>query len=136
MLVKTLSASASRVPKKVVSPERFLVLPPDFDSDNSESLSVQLEIVRLNGVLPWTSLNHLEIRQKIVHRRWPFKKGNAFLKVPLQDNIRPGKLGHHSQLTLPPKAGAERSKNVADPSKTMSQPAPRSCAENGQECEE
>jgi hypothetical protein len=48
--VKTLSASASDVPRKVVSPERSLVLPPVFESDKFETLSVQVETVRLNVV--------------------------------------------------------------------------------------
>jgi hypothetical protein len=51
------------------------------------------------------------------------EKGNALPKVQLRDNIRPGKLGHHSQLTSPTNVGAECSRNVADPSKNMSQPA-------------
>jgi hypothetical protein len=36
-------------PKKVISPERSLVLPPVIDSDKYEALCVQLETVRLNG---------------------------------------------------------------------------------------
>jgi hypothetical protein len=48
--VKPRSLSTSDLPKKIVSPKRALVLPPVFDSDNHEALSVQLETVRLNGV--------------------------------------------------------------------------------------
>jgi hypothetical protein len=44
------SSSTSDLPKKIVSPERALVLPPVFDSDKYEALSVQMETVRLNGV--------------------------------------------------------------------------------------
>ena len=48
--VKTRSASASDAPRKVVSPERSLVLPPVFDTDKFEALSVQVETVRHIGV--------------------------------------------------------------------------------------
>ena len=48
--MKTRSASASDAPRKVVSPERSLVLPPVFDTDKVEALSVQVETVRHNGV--------------------------------------------------------------------------------------
>jgi hypothetical protein len=40
--VKTRSSSTSDLPKKVISPERALVLPPVSDSDKYEALSVQL----------------------------------------------------------------------------------------------
>jgi hypothetical protein len=38
------------LPKKVISPERALALPPISDSDKYEAPSVQLETVCLNGV--------------------------------------------------------------------------------------
>jgi hypothetical protein len=41
------SASVSEIGMKIVSPDRELILPPLKDSN---SLSVQLETVRLNGV--------------------------------------------------------------------------------------
>jgi hypothetical protein len=40
----------SNLPKKIVSLEMTLVLPPVFDSDKYEALSIQLESVRLSGV--------------------------------------------------------------------------------------
>jgi hypothetical protein len=48
--VKLRSSSTSDLPQKIVSPERTLVLPPVFDTDKFEALSVQLETVYLNGV--------------------------------------------------------------------------------------
>jgi hypothetical protein len=48
--VKTRSSSTSDLPKKVISPERALALPPISDPDKYEAPSVQLETVRLNGV--------------------------------------------------------------------------------------
>jgi hypothetical protein len=48
-LVKTRSSSTSDLLKKVISPERSLVLPPVMDTDWYEALCVQLETVRLNG---------------------------------------------------------------------------------------
>jgi hypothetical protein len=50
MPVKFCSSSRLDIPKKIVSPERALVLSPVFDSDIYEALSVQLETVRLSGV--------------------------------------------------------------------------------------
>jgi hypothetical protein len=49
-LVKTRSSSTTDLPKKVISPERALVLPPVSDSDKYEALRVQLDTVRLSGV--------------------------------------------------------------------------------------
>jgi hypothetical protein len=48
MPVKLRSLSVSDLPKKIVSPERALVLPPVFDSDEYEVLSIQLETVHYN----------------------------------------------------------------------------------------
>jgi hypothetical protein len=48
--VKIRSSSTSDLPKKVISPERSLVLPPVIDTDKYEALCVQLETVRLNSV--------------------------------------------------------------------------------------
>jgi hypothetical protein len=48
--VKLRSSSTSDHPKKIVSPDRAFVLPPVFDTDKYEALSVQLETGRLNGV--------------------------------------------------------------------------------------
>jgi hypothetical protein len=48
--VKARSSSISDLHKIIVSPERTLVLPPVFDSDRYEMLSVRLETARLNGV--------------------------------------------------------------------------------------
>jgi hypothetical protein len=50
MLVKSRSSSTSDLPKKIVSLERALVVPPVFDSDKYEALRVQLETVLLNRV--------------------------------------------------------------------------------------
>jgi hypothetical protein len=49
--VKTRSSSTSDLPKKVISPERSLVLLPVIDTDRYEALCMQLETVRLNGNL-------------------------------------------------------------------------------------
>jgi hypothetical protein len=57
--VKLRSSSTSDLPKKIVSPERALVLPPVFDTDKFEALSVQLETVRLNGVCTITLIKTL-----------------------------------------------------------------------------
>jgi hypothetical protein len=48
--VKPRSSSTSDLPKKIVSPERALIPPSVFDSDKYETLSFQLETVRLSGV--------------------------------------------------------------------------------------
>jgi hypothetical protein len=51
--VKHRSSPTSGLPRKIVSPEKALVLPPIFDSDKYvyETLSVQLETLRLSGDL-------------------------------------------------------------------------------------
>jgi hypothetical protein len=43
-------SSTLDLPKKIVSPERTLVMPPVFNSDKREVLSIQQETVRLRGV--------------------------------------------------------------------------------------
>jgi hypothetical protein len=58
--VKTRSSSTSDLPKKVVSPERSLVLPPVMDTDRYEALCVQLETVRLNGACA------LDLKQSLI----------------------------------------------------------------------
>jgi hypothetical protein len=47
------------LPKKNISPERILFLPPVFDSDKYKALSVQLGTVRLTGVYTVDPMNTL-----------------------------------------------------------------------------
>ena len=82
--VKTRSASASDAPRKVVSPERSLVLPPVFDSDKFEALSVQVETVRLNGVCTMDLIKSLinmvsNLSEEVDH----LKNDNVSLKLQL-----------------------------------------------------
>jgi hypothetical protein len=113
--VKTRSASASDAPRKVVSPERSLVLPPVFDSDKFEALSVQVETVRLNGVCAMDLMKSLinmvtHLSGEVEH----LKNDNVSLKLQLknlQDAIQDVNIGHQSQATqvLTHKEIAERS---------------------------
>jgi hypothetical protein len=78
--VKTRSASASDVPRKVVSPESSLVLPPVFESDKFEALSVQVDTVRLNGVCTMDLIKSLtEIVTKLCGEVDHLKNDNASL---------------------------------------------------------
>jgi hypothetical protein len=48
--VKAHSSSTPDLHKKIISPEKAIVLHPVLDSDRHEMLSVQLETVHLNGI--------------------------------------------------------------------------------------
>jgi hypothetical protein len=82
--VKLRSSSTSDLPKKIVSPERTLVLPPVFDTDKFEALSVQLETVRLNGVC---TIDLLKTLMDTVHKLSEvvaiLKSDNASLKTQI-----------------------------------------------------
>jgi phosphotransferase system IIB component len=88
--VKTHSASASDVPRKVVSPERSLVLPPVFESDKFEALSVQVETVRLNGVCTMYLIKSLaDMVSKLCGELDHLKNDNACLKNQLKISRMP-----------------------------------------------
>jgi hypothetical protein len=68
-------------PKKIISPEGELVLPPVFDSNKYEVLSFQLETVHLNGVCTTNLLKFvLDIVHKISEDFAILKSDNASLK--------------------------------------------------------
>ena len=101
--VKTRSASASDVPRKVVSPDRSLVIPPVFESDKFEALSVQVETVRLNGVCTLYLIESLtDMVTKLCGEVDHLKNDNAYLKQQLknlQDAFQASNVGHQSQPT-------------------------------------
>jgi hypothetical protein len=70
MTAKPYSSSMSDLPKKVVWPERALLLPPVFDSNTYEILSVQLETERLVEIL--LDAVHKEVRTS------PFLKATVY----------------------------------------------------------
>jgi hypothetical protein len=83
--VKTRSTSTSDAPRKVVSPDRSLVLPPVFDSDKFEALSVQVETVCLNGVCTMDLIKSLinkvtNLSEEVDH----LKNDNVSLKLQLK----------------------------------------------------
>jgi hypothetical protein len=58
-------SSMSDHPKKIILPERELVLPPVFDSNKYEVLSFQLETVHLNGIF---TVNLIKTLLDTVHK--------------------------------------------------------------------
>jgi hypothetical protein len=74
----------SNLPKKIVSPERALVLPPVFDTNKFEGLSVQLKTVRLNGVC---TIDLIKTLLDTVHKQSEdvavLKSDNASLKTQM-----------------------------------------------------
>jgi hypothetical protein len=83
--VKTPSSSTSDLPKKVISPERALVLPPVSDSDKYESLSVQLQTVRLNGVCAIGLIKSIiDTVNKLSDDVAQLKSDNSALKLQLE----------------------------------------------------
>jgi hypothetical protein len=95
--VETRSASAFDVPKKVVSTERSVVLPPVFESNLRHS-AVQVEIVRINGVCTMDLIKSLiGMVRKLCGEVGHLKHDNACLKEQLknlQDAIQARNLGH------------------------------------------
>jgi hypothetical protein len=73
------SASTSEIGKKILSPERELILPPLKDND---SLSVQPETVRLNGVCTKNMIKNLtEMILKLSEEFGHLRKDNKILCV-------------------------------------------------------
>jgi hypothetical protein len=84
--VKTRSSSMSDLPKKVISPERALVLPSATDADKYEAICVQLEMVRLNGACTFYLIQSLVTTvNKLSDDVTQLKSDNLALKLQVQD---------------------------------------------------
>jgi hypothetical protein len=112
--VKPRSSSASDLPKKTVSPERALILPPVFDSDKYEALSVQPETVHLNG---FCTIDHIKTPLDTLHELSKdvavLKCDNAWFKT--QINRLHEKVGQ-PEGSLSFRVGLQADKEIADTS--------------------
>jgi hypothetical protein len=110
--------------KKTVSLERSLVLPPVFDRDKYEALSVQLETVRLDGVCTIDLIKSLmytvrELSEDVAL----LKSDNASLKSQINKLHRKVYL---PQGPLSSRVGLQADMEFAD---ATSGPSPASCQE-------
>jgi hypothetical protein len=84
--VKTRLSSTLDFPKKVISPERSLVLPPVMDTDRYEALCMQLETVRLNGACALDLIQSvITAVNKLSDDVTQLKSDNMALKIQVQD---------------------------------------------------
>jgi hypothetical protein len=95
--VKSRSTSTSDLPKKIISPERALVLSPVFGSDKCVALSVYLEILRLSGVctIDFIKRNLLDTVHKLSEDVASLQSGN----VSLISQITSGTIAPRSRST-------------------------------------
>jgi hypothetical protein len=83
---KTCSSSTSDLPKKVIYPERCLVISPVMDTDKYETMCVQLETVLLNGACALGLIQSLIAAvNKLSDDVTQLKSDNAALKIQVQD---------------------------------------------------
>jgi hypothetical protein len=114
--MKPCSSSTSDLSKKIVLPDRALVLALVFDSDMYEAPSVQLETVRLNGVCTVDlTKTLLDTVHKLSEQVAVLNSDNASLKSQinkLHENVG------EPQGPLSTRVGLQADKEIADPSET------------------
>jgi hypothetical protein len=110
--VKLRSCSTSDLPRKIISPEKKLILPPVFHSDKHETLSVRLETVCLNVVC---TIDLIKTLLDAVHEDVTvLKRDKALLKSEinkLHENIC------QPRGSLFSRVGLQADKEFADPSR-------------------
>jgi hypothetical protein len=101
--------------KKIVSPERTLLLSPIFDSNKYEALSVHLETVSLNGIC---TIGLIKSMLNTVHKLSEdvavLKSGNALLKSKINELHEKV---FQPQGSLSSRVSLQADKEIAEPSK-------------------
>jgi hypothetical protein len=129
-LRSTCTSSTSDLPKKIVSPERLLVLP--FDCDKYKALSVRLETVRLNGVCITDLIKSLvDAVNKLSEDVTQLKSDNVSLISELKNledsvSVRPLQVVQQPQGSSSSTAGPLTNNEVPEPAKAASQLKPTS----------